>query len=79
MQSNKTWGGVFHSGGEEGEEDPVKVLIQQVETLKKQGLVCGPNETVADAEARRNEEINKLEHKISDAIYIKNQNKMFKK
>ena len=79
MQSKKTWGGVFHSGGEEGEEDPVKVLIQRVESLRTEKLVCGLNETVADAEARRNAEINKLEHEISNAYYITKQKEMFKK
>lgn len=61
------------------EEDPVVVLLKQLEELKKKPIDWDNDTTLKEARERRQKEINDIEHQISDLIYLKRQRKMFKK
>lgn len=72
--SKSAWGPIL-SGPIAGSQDKVKKLIERVETIKK-SLPLEPNETLEEHRIRRDALINKLEHQISDLIYLKKQKRL---
>ena len=71
-----TWGPIVYNQEPGETEDPILILIDRVNKIKKSGISKRPDETINSYKKRVDEEINKLEHQISDMIYKKKIRKM---
>lgn len=72
QRKTNVWGTVIQSESfDEEKEDPIIMLIQKYEDLKKSLLVIKPNETIEQAQERRRQELYLIDKEIQDAIYRK--------
>ncbi len=73
---DRVWGPITYTEEPGVREDPILILIDRANKIRDKGLPKLPDEGIESYKKRVAEEINILEHQISDMIYKKKRRKM---